>query len=283
MKKIFKRLITFFIGLPALLSVAVFFPQYNHLLLNITTIVFSILGAVEFRNILSYKGLTISLGETIILGAISPIAWTVVVSFGATGHIVPGAYIMGASWLLVSRIFTTADKLDSYISRTVSGFAIMIYPGLFMAWIVQMAVFPGSSMVIMVYFLVVLINDAIAWAFGVLFGKNNRGLVPASPNKSVAGFLGGLLASLVMGIGAVILLPDYFTSDIMPSIPAGALLGFAVGLAAILGDLGESAIKRSAGVKDSGTLILGRGGALDSIDSIALAAPVYYILYRLLF
>ena len=283
MKKIAKRLITFFVGMPALLSVIVLFPQYNHLLLNLTAIVFSVLGAVEFRNILSNKGLTISLGETVILGALSPGAWTVVVSFGVTGHVVPAAYIMGATWLLVSRIFTSQEKLDSYISRTVSGFAIMIYPGLFMAWIIQMAVFRESSMAIMVFFLIVLINDAAAWAFGVLFGKNNRGLLAASPTKSIAGFLGGIFVSVAMGIGAVILLPEAFTSDKMPSLPAGAILGFLTGIAAILGDLGESAIKRSAGVKDSGTLILGRGGALDSIDSLALAAPVFYMAYRLFF
>jgi phosphatidate cytidylyltransferase len=69
----------------------------------------------------------------------------------------------------------------------------------------------------------------------------------------------------------------------MPSNSAGALLGFGAGIAAILGDLCESAIKRSADVKDSGSLILGRGGALDSIDSLALAAPVYYLLYQVLF
>ena len=108
MKKIFQRLIVFFIGLPALLLVVVFFPQYNHLLLNLVIIVFSVLGAVEFRNILSHKSLLISVPEAVILGAISPIAWTVVVSFGVMGHVVPGAFILGASWLLVSRIFTKA-------------------------------------------------------------------------------------------------------------------------------------------------------------------------------
>jgi len=283
MKKIFERLIVFFVGLPILLSVVVFFPQYHHLCLNLVIIIFTVLGAVEFKNILSHKNLNISLPETIILGAISPVAWTVVVSFGVMGQIVPGAFILGASWLLVSRIFTTQEKLGSYIGRTITGFAVMIYPGLFISWIIQMAVFREAEIVILVFFLAVLLNDAIAWVTGNLFGKNNRGIIAASPNKSIAGFIGGLAASVLTGIAAAILFPAVFRSALMPAIPAGAILGFCTGVAAILGDLGESSIKRSAGVKDSGSLILGRGGALDSLDSLALAAPVYYILYRVLF
>ena len=283
MKKIFKRLIVFFVGFPALLATLVFFPQHNHLVFNLIIITFTILGALEFRSILAHKNLVISTPETIILGAISPVAWTVVVSCGVTGHIVPGAFILGASWLLVSRIFTDREKLDSYISRTSAGFAIMIYPGLFMAWVVQMAVLRNAGMVIFVFFLVVLLNDAMAWVAGILLGNNNRGIVAASPGKSLAGFIGGLVFSVLIGMAAVMLLPKIFEAKFMPSIAAGALLGLGAGIAAILGDLGESALKRSAGVKDSGTLIMGRGGALDCMDSVALAAPVYYILYRFLF
>ena len=282
MKKLFKRLIIFSIGLPALLSLVVFFPQHNHLLLNVGSIIFSILGAVEFRNILIQKSLVISVAEAIVLGAISPVAWTVVVSFGVMGQIVPGAFILGASWLLVSGIFNR-KKFDSYLGRTAAGFAVMIYPGLFIAWIIQMAILPEASMVILVYFLVVFLNDSAAWAAGMLFGNGNRGYVAASPNKSIAGFIGGLSASLLTGIAAAIFFPGAFTSTSMAPVAAGALLGLGAGIAATLGDLGESALKRSAGVKDSGTLIMGRGGALDSIDSLALAAPVYYILYQILF
>jgi phosphatidate cytidylyltransferase len=283
MKKIIERLIVFFVGFPALLAVVIFFPQYNHLLLNLFCIAISILGAVEFRNILTHKNLVISVPEAAIMGAISPAAWTVVVSFGVAGNIVPGAFILGACWLLVFRTFTPQEKLDLYIGRTVAGFAVMIYPGLFLAWIVQMAVFPKAGLVILVFFITALLNDAAAWLAGILFGEGNRGIVPASPKKSVAGFIGGMAASVGTGLLAVAFFQDAFTSTVMTSYPAGALLGFGAGAAATLGDLGESALKRSAGVKDSGTLILGRGGALDSIDSLALAAPVYYIIYQVLF
>jgi phosphatidate cytidylyltransferase len=98
----------------------------------------------------------------------------------------------------------------------------------------------------------------------------------------VAGFIGGFVASILVGVGATYFAPETFRSRLEGPF-AGIILGFVSGLAATLGDLGESAIKRSANVKDSGTVIPGRGGALDTIDSIALAAPVYYGLYRLLF
>ena len=283
MKKIFQRLIIFFTGFPALLAVVVFFPQYNHLLLNLTTISFSVLGALEFRNILTHRNLVISVPEAVILGAIYPATWTAVVCFGVTESIVPGAFILGATWLLVSRVFAVQEKLESYISRTTAGFAVMIYPGLFMAWIVRMAMFREAGMVILVYFLVAFLNDAAAWLAGLLFGKNNRGLVAASPGKSIAGFIGGIAASVGTGMLAVAFIPGAFTSTVTASMPAGALLGLGTGIAAILGDLGESAIKRSAGVKDSGSLIMGRGGALDSIDSLILAAPVYCMLFWILF
>ena len=282
-KKIIQRLTVFFIGMPALLSAINFFPQRSHLLFNLVVIVFSVLGAIEFRNILARKNLDISLPETAVLGAISPAAWTIVVSFGITGNIVPGAFILGASWLMVSRIFAASGKLDSVIGRVTAGFAVMIYPGLFMAWIVQMATFGEPGPVITIFFMIVFLNDAAAWLSGNLFGKNNRGLIAASPNKSIAGFIGGIAVSMATGAVAVIIVPGAFVPEILPPVPAGLLLGFCTGIAAILGDLCESALKRSAGVKDSGTLILGRGGALDSLDSIALAAPVFYIMYRLLF
>ena len=241
------------------------------------------MGALEFRNILAQKNMGISLPEALILGAISPAAWTVVVSFGITGNIVPGAFILGASWLLISWIFAKPNEIQSYLGHTTAGFAIMIYPGLFFAWVIQMAILKNAGHIILIFLLATFLNDGAAWAAGNLFGKNNRGIISVSPKKSIAGFTGGIVFSIIIGISAVLFFPMAFTSDVMPSIPAGAILGFFTGLAAILGDLGESALKRSAGIKDSGSLILGRGGALDSVDSLLLAAPVYYVLYRFLF
>jgi phosphatidate cytidylyltransferase len=129
----------------------------------------------------------------------------------------------------------------------------------------------------------VIANDSLAWAAGLLFGKGNRGIIAASPNKSVAGFIGGLAASVLVGLGASLFMPAAFSSKWLISPWAGIMLGLLSGIAACLGDLGESAMKRSVHIKDSGTIIPGRGGVLDSIDSISFAAPVFYVFYWFFF
>ena len=283
MKKIIQRLIVFFVGLPAVLLIVLVFPHLNHLLLNLVIIVFSALSALELKNILGQKNLTISVMEAVIFGALCPVVWTIVISFGVTTHIVSSTFVMGAMWLLVSGIFTSRENLNSFIGRASAGFTLMIYPGFFMSWFIKMAQFREAGLVILVFILMVLLNDSTAWLTGMLLGKSNRGVIAASPNKSIAGFIGGLFASVLTGITASVLIPNAFHSYVMPPISAGILLGLLVGAVATLGDLCASALKRSAGVKDSGAVILGRGGALDSVDSLILAAPVYYVMYRALF
>ena len=113
-------------------------------------------------------------------------------------------------------------------------------------------------------------------AFRCVVRKGNRGFVPASPNKSIVGFIGGLIAATAAGWLAFELFPSAFGKSLGGSL----LTGLCTGLAAIVGDLIESIFKRSAEVKDSGALILGRGGILDSVDSILFAAPVFYLCYR---
>jgi phosphatidate cytidylyltransferase len=186
-------------------------------------------------------------------------------------------------WLFASTAFTAQKDISSCINRITAGLAVTIYPGVFLAWLISMSALPNSRFVIFIFYIMVFMNDSGAWFLGVLFGKNNRGFVPASPNKSIAGFAGGFLASVLTGIAAVIFIPDAFSSNLLPSIPAGVIFGLICGAASILGDLAESALKRSAVIKDSGFLIVGRGGVLDSVDSVALAAPVYYLLYYFLF
>jgi phosphatidate cytidylyltransferase len=283
MKKLIQRLLVFVIGLPLIFAIVYFLPHYNQLALNIAVVVSSALGAVEFSGMLEKKNLVISRTEALVLGALGPAAMTAAAVFDPDYPIIHAVFLGGVSWLLVSGIFYRAESLDRFISRLCAGFCVLIYPGLLMEWIIRMGLFEKSRVIILVFLATVFANDSLAWAAGMLFGKGNRGIIPASPNKSVAGFIGGTTASVFVGAWAALCLPGAFTPRRAPALAAGMILGLLSGAAASLGDLGESAIKRSSGIKDSGFIMPGRGGILDSVDSIALAAPVFYHVYRLLF
>lgn len=126
----------------------------------------------------------------------------------------------------------------------------------------------GSALIV---FLLMMIwgGDAGAYYVGRSMGK--RKLYPeVSPNKTVAGSVGGLLGSFVAGALAKFGLISLFSwSDLL-------FLSLLLGSFGQLGDLAESMLKRSAGVKDSSALIPAHGGLLDKLDSVAFAAPVFY-------
>jgi phosphatidate cytidylyltransferase len=283
MIKLIQRLLIFFIGVPAVAALIIFLPAWNHLALNIVVILVCCLGAAEFALMLKKRGFPVHAGEAALLGALSPIAMTLTVSFDMPGQLTEVLFIIGVSWLFVSEIFLRRDNFSPVINRLVAGFSVMMYPGLFLIWIIRMSLCENSGFVLLLFMLTVMANDSIAWTAGVLFGKGNRGFIRVSPNKSIAGFVGGLLASIAVCAGAVYALPAVFVPDRIPALPSGILLGLFCGAAVVIGDLAESLIKRSCDVKDSGFMIPGRGGILDSSDSIAMTAPVFYVLYRFFF
>ena len=91
-----------------------------------------------------------------------------------------------------------------------------------------------------------------------------------SPGKSWEGFVGGTVAAVAVSFFAL------YDQDVVTN-GESLLLGLVVGLAATLGDLFESAVKRDLGVKDSGRLLAGHGGVLDRVDSLLWAGPAAYI------
>ncbi len=110
-------------------------------------------------------------------------------------------------------------------------------------------------------------NDIFAYLGGRIFGKKltKRGLAPTiSPNKSWEGAFIGAVGAASMGW--------FWLGN------EGALLGLLIGILSTLGDLVQSALKRRADVKDSGTLLPGHGGILDRFDGLLFAAPVVLII-----
>jgi phosphatidate cytidylyltransferase len=120
-------------------------------------------------------------------------------------------------------------------------------------------------------------SDMGAYLTGSAIGRHL--LVPhISPKKTWEGFFGALAFSLLASIGLFALMPGHLS---VLNRTHAVVLGLLLGFAAVIGDLAESILKRSAGVKDSGNMLPGIGGALDLIDSLLFTAPLLFFYLRL--
>ena len=150
-------------------------------------------------------------------------------------------------------------------ARLLSAWAASVYISLPMAYAVLLAWQPEPWLIYVMS--TVWAGDTLAYFAGRAFGKHP--LHPAvSPKKTIEGAVGGLVGSAAGGVGTVLVL------DLPMGI--GPTLGLALlaGLVAQIGDLAESVLKRSSGVKDSGAILPGHGGMLDRIDGVLFALPV---------
>ena len=131
----------------------------------------------------------------------------------------------------------------------------------------------ASAGALLVLFLVALteLNDIAQYLWGKSLGKI-RVTPRVSPNKTLAGLLGGVLTTTLL---AIILGPVLTQMDYLHSLGAGLIIG----LSGFCGDVVMSAIKRDFGVKDSGKLLPGHGGILDRLDSLIYTAPLFFHFY----
>ncbi|HEY8269935.1 MAG TPA: phosphatidate cytidylyltransferase [Pseudobdellovibrionaceae bacterium] len=119
------------------------------------------------------------------------------------------------------------------------------------------------------------LNDVFQFIGGKFLGKNK--IVPhLSPNKTEAGFISGIIGTTLLGCVLLINLLEI-------SLGKAVVLGIAISLSGILGDLFFSAVKRSTGSKDFSDLIPGHGGVLDRIDSLIFTGPVFLLTLHALF
>lgn len=176
---------------------------------------------------------------------------------GASFSINSAAYsIMGITYiglpfahLLLLRLTDASLNLPSYWGGSLSSGAVYLWLAFTGTWA----------------------NDTFAFFVGSKWGRNK--LCPAiSPGKTIEGAIGGI-------IGTIIVVVSFGSIYGLPLIHL-LLIGSLVGIAAPLGDLTESALKRYTGVKDSGRLLPGHGGVLDRFDSIMFTVPVVYYYVR---
>nr|WP_246434047.1 phosphatidate cytidylyltransferase [Spirochaeta isovalerica] len=267
-----KRILLFVIAIPGLSALILFGNVLNFLPINLLVIILGALGSREMAGMFHAMDIKVNKTFLTVSGALIPIiTWMQVI-----GMINPGSLLFFIT-LLVILIFVislkpSGDSFEKNLPVMSASIMTLIYPGVFLSYITRITSLPYSSVILLIFMCIVYLNDSNAWLFGMLWGKKSRGFVAVSPNKSLVGFLGGVLASVIVAVSSRFIFPDIITG----SIPLLIGLGIVAGVTSIIGDLVESAMKRSSGVKDSGSIIPGRGGMLDSIDSLIFAAPGFY-------
>jgi phosphatidate cytidylyltransferase len=199
------------------------------------------------------------------------------VAAGAAAALPPSA-LAGYDWLLAAvALAVLASTAAVIIARTPAegidawhwGVATSLYFGYLAGHFVLLRELPDGREWLLLVLLTVWAADTGAYAVGRAVGRHK--LAPAiSPGKTVEGAAG----SSVTGFVAVALLNEAFALDL--AIEHVVALGLLLPAAALVGDLAESALKRSLGVKDSSGLVPGHGGVADRLDSLLFAAPVAY-------
>jgi phosphatidate cytidylyltransferase len=186
----------------------------------------------------------------------------------------PGfVWISVATLLLIglAAVLTRKPGLETLAAIAGTAFAIL-YAGALLGTMVGLRVAPDERGRLWILFLlaVIMAGDAGAFYVGRALGK--KPLAPIlSPKKTVAGLWGGIVVSVATAI-----LLRFLT---LPHLALQTAIGLGLSLAivGVIGDLFESLLKRSAGVKDTSALLPGHGGALDRIDSLLFASPLLFL------
>jgi phosphatidate cytidylyltransferase len=195
-------------------------------------------------------------------------------SYFSRDNLLAGAGMLAVLWMAIT-IVPSMSKfrlLRSQWLATLLGICYVAIPLALLVWIWRQQDGPFHLLFTMV---VIWAGDTAGYFIGKHFGKH-KSSPHISPNKTWEGTIASFLAALLVGgitAGYSWLRAGY--AELL-------LLAAALNVAGQLGDLAESALKRSAGVKDSSNLIPGHGGVLDRIDALLFAAPVlwYYWLWR---
>jgi phosphatidate cytidylyltransferase len=136
--------------------------------------------------------------------------------------------------------------------------------------------------IIISIFILIWANDTFAYIVGKSIGKRKL-FEKISPKKTIEGFLGGLIFSVIAG---VLISKYYFNPSEQHSLKSmfiWSVTAVIISIFSTLGDLIESKFKRIAGVKDSGSIMPGHGGILDRLDSIIFVAPFVFLFYQILY
>ena len=225
--------------------------------LRVITILVAVLATYEYFTLARLSNDTTSIALSSLFVALS--CWTIS-SPGKPINVILLCALVVLFFEVLVRAKSLADSSTSVVAGLYVGVPLGMLVALHQAGDPSMALFLIGT---------IAVSDVAQYYSGKLFGKHL--LAPEiSPKKTIEGAVGGLL----FGVVFVVLVGEYFFSFVklallIPMAVAIVLLG-------ICGDLFESRLKRSAGVKDSGTIIPGHGGLLDRLDALLFATPGFY-------
>ena len=258
------RVLSALLLLPLVLGVVWFLPPVGTLVL---ATIAAALASSEYATIARAVG--IALPRLLTPGAV------VVACVSVGGGWMPLEILMLAAMVLAGTGAVAAGSPGpGVLPRVAATLFAPLYLGVPLGAIAAIRTMGGREAVLLLMATIV-VSDSAQYYTGRSFGR--APLAPAiSPKKTREGAIGGVIfGSVAFVLGGRLVFPA-------ASIVALAVTALAVVLAGIIGDLFESLLKRSAGVKDSSALIPGHGGILDRIDSWLFAGPIYYFFVRYL-
>ena len=180
---------------------------------------------------------------------------------------VPLSYLVVMAWS--DDLGRSADEVGRLLLGT-------LYVGGLLVWVPLIRRHHDGLDMLLLLLAATWLGDTGAYFTGRALGRHKMAR-RLSPKKTWEGFIGGLLAAMGGAmLLAWLLLPGF-------SLLQAASLGAVIDIAGVLGDLAESMLKRSFGVKDSGRIMPGHGGILDRIDSILFSAPALYVALQIPF
>jgi phosphatidate cytidylyltransferase len=184
-----------------------------------------------------------------------------------TNRAVLASLVLAVVVILAWRLTRGPDGYLRDVSASVFLLAYLPFPALF---VVAMLAAPDGARRVLIFVILVVCVDVGGYFAGSTLGRHPMAQA-ISPSKTWEGLAGSVLLCLVAGAVTVPLL-------LHGHVWQGLVTGAAAGVAAVVGDLAESAIKRDLGIKDLGSILPGHGGVMDRLDSLLIAAPVAWLL-----
>jgi len=275
----------FFFGVPLFILIVLYASFERSILLAFFVCIIQFIAVREASALFGAKGIHVDRAYLTILSILASVVVYLAPLLSGIFPLQPSSLeillatgVTGSLAVLAPYAFARRDDFEALLHTMAASLFVFLYCGVLGSFLVYITSCFGQQIApVFAFTLMSFGNDSMAWLSGVTLGRR-RGLVAVSPAKSLAGFIGGFLGSIAAGIIAYVLFPGSAFGSLAAILVVSAIMGVTV----ITGDLFESAMKRSAGVKDSSSIVPGRGGVLDSFDSLLFSAPVFVLLSALM-